>query len=235
MKKRILSIVFLLILFFAQMRFITYARSSNEWEQIFFFGDSTTHGLIRYIVENDGHLGTPIYPLQRDQILTPPDGTFYLRNLPTAIIRYRGQNLPLSAAFSQIRPPILVITVGINGLPTWSETDFTLCYTKLIELIQVASPDTRIILHSVYPTAQSRSPKLVSFTVDKIDRLNSWIRTIAQANTVTYIDSATQLKSHDGWLNPAYHNGDGLHLNTNGFNLILENLYQQLILKGEST
>ncbi|MBQ7828087.1 MAG: SGNH/GDSL hydrolase family protein, partial [Clostridia bacterium] len=177
--------------------------------------------MIRYIVENDGHLGKPVAKLSRDQILVPPDGTFYLRNLPTAKIRYREHDLPLTEAFCKASPEILIVTVGINGLPTWTEDDFRSYYGRLLDLIETASPSTQIVLQSVYPTAKERSQKLVAFTVDKIDRLNEWISTLARERSLPYLNTASALKGDDGWLVASYHNGDGMHLNTEGFYRVL--------------
>ncbi len=201
-------------------------------DEVCFFGDSTTHGMIRYIVENDGHLGRPLCTLQREQILTPPDGTFYLRNLPQTRIRYQGQDWPLAEAMAKAAPRYLMVTVGINGLRSWSEQDFLHCYCRLLDVIAAATPHTQVILQSVYPTAKVRSEKLADFTVEKIDRLNGWIESLAKERGLPYLDSAAALKGADGWLNPAYHNGDGLHLNTAGFNCLLGYISHHPIWKG---
>ncbi|MBQ8287881.1 MAG: SGNH/GDSL hydrolase family protein [Clostridia bacterium] len=233
MKKSLFSAVLILSLLMAMIPLPTHAESkTNYLERVSFFGDSTTYGLIRYIAENDGHLGKPVAKLTRDQILEPPDGTFYLRNLPTAKIRYQGRDLPLAEAFRQASPDILIMTVGINGLPTWTETEFLSYYRRLLDLIGTASPSTQIVLQSVYPTAKERDRKLVAFTVDKIDRLNGWIKDLAKERSLPYLDTASVLKGADGWLIPSYHNGDGMHLNTQGFNRVLTYIADYPIKKG---
>ena len=211
---------------------VTAQQSNTPLKEVSFFGDSTTYGLIRYIVDNNGSLGTPITQLHRDQILVSPDGTFYLRNLPTATVRYQNSVLKLQDALQSASPKILVVTVGINGLPTWTQEDFTENYNRLLTLIQTATPQTRILLQSVYPTAKERSPRLKAFTKDKIDRLNEWVRSVARENRMEYLNTALVLKDQDGWLHPSYHNGDGMHLNTNGFNQVLNYIMGYLNQKG---
>lgn len=208
------------------------ADEAVHLEEVSFFGDSTTYGLIRYIAENDGHLGKPIAKLSRDQILTPPDGTFYLRNLPTTKIRYQGKSLPFTEAMQQASPQTLVVTVGINGLPHWTRENFQEQYDRLLSKISTASPSTRIVLQSVYPVAESRAEHLAAFTVEKVDRLNEWIREVAAQHNLLYIDTASKLKGADGWLRPELQNGDGLHLNTAGFNIVLDSIADALKLKG---
>lgn len=210
-----------------------YAKGNEEYiKQLSFFGDSTTYGMIRYIVENDGRLGQPIVKLTRNQILTPPDGTFYLGNLPTTKIRYQKQVLSLSEAFRKASPEILIVTVGVNGLPSWTEDSFRESYLRLLDVIASATPDTQIVLQSVFPIAKERSAKLKNFSMDKIDRMNGWISTIADEKGLPYLNTASVLKSADGWLNPAYHNGDGMHLNTQGFNKVLAYIIEHPIPKG---
>lgn len=162
----------------------------------------------------------------------PPDGTFYLRNLPTAKIRYRGEDLPLAEAFSQASPEIVIVTVGVNGLPSWTQESFLAHYGRLIDVIANSAPNTQIVLQSVYPTAKERASNLSAFTVDKIDRLNGWVRELAKQRSLPYLDTASVLKGEDGWLIPSYHNGDGMHLNTAGFNEVLSYIISHPIEKG---
>lgn len=210
-----------------------YAKGDEEYiKQLSFFGDSTTYGMIRYIVENDGRFGQPAAKLSRNQILVPPDGTFYLRNLPTTQIQYQKQVLSLTEAFRKAAPNILIVTVGVNGLPSWTEDSFRESYRRLIDLIASATPDTQIVLQSVYPIAKERSAKLKNFSMEKIDRMNGWISAIADETGLPYLNTASALKGADGWLNPAYHNGDGMHLNTQGFNKVLAYIMDHPIQKG---
>lgn len=105
-------------------------------------------------------------------------------------------------------------------------------YRRLIDLIHEATPQTQIVLQSVYPTAQKRAANLESFTVDKVDRLNGWIQTLAKEQSLPYLNTASVLKGDDGWLIPTYHNGDGMHLNTAGFNAVLNYIITHPIEKG---
>jgi hypothetical protein len=210
-----------------------FASNSSYLKTVSFFGDSTTYGLVHYIVNNNGRHGTPVATLTRDQILVPPDGTFYLRNIPTAKIRFQGKDYSLTQGFQKAAPKILIVTVGVNGLPNWTEETFLMHYRRLIDLIHKASPQTQIVLQSVYPTAEKRATNLKSFTVDKIDRLNGWIQALAKEQSLPYLNTSSVLKGEDGWLIPSYHNGDGMHLNTAGFNAVLNYIISHPIEKGQ--
>lgn len=227
MKLKFFSVFLLMIVFVSNFPspFSVYGESDDSWEGVAFFGDSTTHGLIRYIVEADP---TPYASISRDHILTPPDGTFYLPNIPTTHILYRGQKLPLGQAIRQSSPRILIVTVGVNGLSRWNKDVFVGLYNRLLDVFASSSPNTEIVLQSIFPTAKIRTKRLSGFTVERVDMVNEWIQEIAQARNLLYVNSADALKGEDGWLRSEYHNGDGLHLNTEGFKCVLSTIEKAL-------
>ena len=233
MKKRLLSM--LLVLSICNLIFplpIKADSGSLYIQKLSFFGDSTTYGLIHYIVNNNGEHGVPIVQLKRDQVLVSPDGTFYLRNIPTAQIRYRGKDYALAEGIRLASPKILIVTVGVNGLPAWTEESLLNYYNRLIDLIRTQSPNTQIVLQSIFPVARQRDKKLALFTIDKVDQLNRWIENLAKQRSLPYLNTASVLKGEDGWLIPSYHNGDGMHLNTAGFNAVLKYIMDHPIQKG---
>lgn len=203
--------------------------TDDRLKDVVFFGDSTTYGLFYYNVNNDGRHGKNHKTLQSSQIWVPKDGTFYLRNLLTSRIALSdGRSLTLAEAARTLQPKYLVITVGINGLCSWTEESFTRYYEKMLELVKNNAPSTTILLQSVFPSASNISGNLVGFTNDKIDRLNTWIAAIAEKHHLTYLNTARVLKDDQGFLRQEYQNGDGLHLNTQGFNVILQNVEKAL-------
>lgn len=206
------------------------STSGNILDKAVFFGDSTTYGLFRYNVNNRGEHGRNYRTLKKSQIWVPKDGTFYLGNLTSASVALAdGRNLSLAAACAEFRPEVLIITVGINGLCSWNQQSFSKYYEKMIDVFTNASHETRIILQSVYPTAKNRSADLAAFTNDKVDRLNRWIREIASKRKLQYLDTNAALKDENGDLRQEYQNGDGLHLNTQGFNAVLSYIEKHAI------
>ncbi len=194
-------------------------------DEAVFFGDSTTYGLLFYNVNNTGQHGKNYHTLKASQIWVPEGGTFYLGNLFTARIALSdGRRLTLAEAAKEIQPKYLILTVGINGLCSWTKDRFSDYYEKMVDLVRENSPDTHVILHAVYPSASNIGGQLENFTNDKIDRMNGWIREIAENKGLQYLDSASALKDETGCMRLEYQNGDGLHLNTQGFNVILENI-----------
>ncbi len=186
-------------------------------DRIVFLGDSTTYGLRFYEKLNGGK--------QTNQVWTPASGTLTLSLASTATIVYPETNEELTIADAVLRkqPDILVITLGVNGVSFMDEEYFKNEYRKIIQSVQTNSPNTKIICQSIFPVARSYG-SLKSINNEKILAANSWIVAVADECGVKYIDTNSALCDEEGWLPEASHNGDGLHLNGETFNIELNNL-----------
>ncbi len=186
-------------------------------DKLTFLGDSTTYGLKYYEVLSGGKNTT--------QVWTPASGTLTLFNYATATIVFPedGQEISIVDAVTRKQPEYLVITLGVNGVSMMDEDWFKQDYTGLIESIQAASPDTKIICNSIYPV-ENDYPEIASINNTNLPQANEWIKAVAEATGCTYADSASVLKAEDGSLREDYGNGDGIHLNADGFNAVLEYL-----------
>jgi lysophospholipase L1-like esterase len=186
-------------------------------DKLTFLGDSTTYGLKHYGVLTDGE--------NTLQVWTPASGTLTLSNQSFATIVYpdTGEEITIVDAVTRKQPEYLVITLGVNGVSFMDETYFTSEYTALVQSIQEASPNTKIICNSIYPVTADY-PNLESIDNEKITAANGWIQSVAEATGVKYCDSAQVITGTDGFLIPDYCNGDGIHLNSAGFLKILDYL-----------
>lgn len=186
-------------------------------DKLTFLGDSTTYGLIHYGMLKDGK--------NTKQVWTPASGTLTLSQASFATIVYpeTGEEITIVDAVTRSQPEYLVITLGVNGVSFMDEDYFKSEYKKLVESVQTASPDTKIICQSIFPVARSYE-LLDSINNDKIDAANKWICEVAADCGVKYLDTNSVLRDSEGWLPEEYHNGDGMHLATNSFTLELNNL-----------
>ena len=186
-------------------------------DKIIFVGDSTTNGMKSkaYHVLTGG--------TETRQVWTPESGTLSLDpNIAKALIHnpYSGTEMTIAEAAGQVKPEYMVLTVGLNnGVPFLDEGEFKLCYRKLINSIIASSPDTKIMLQSIYPVASNNTKE--SITNEKIDRANGWIKELAEEYNIKYLNTNPSLKDADGYLKMSYQNGDGIHLNRSGFEAVL--------------
>ena len=186
-------------------------------DKLTFLGDSTTYGLKYYEVLSGGKNTT--------QVWTPASGTLTLFNYATATIVFPedGQEISIVDAVTRKLPEYLVITLGVNGVSMMDEDWFKTDYTALVQSIQAASPDTKIICNSIYPVVNDYE-QIESINNTNIPQANEWIKAVAEATGCKYADSASVLKAEDGSLREDYGNGDGIHLNADGFNAVLNYL-----------
>ena len=179
--------------------------------RIIFLGDSTTYGLGYYNV------------VPKTQVWTPSNGTFSLFNQSIIKIAYpeTSQEISIEEAVTLKKPEMMVITLGVNGVAMMTEDAFKSDYSALVKRILEHSPDTKIILNSIYPVAESYAHQ-DQINNEKIDMANGWVCALAEELGVRYINSGSVLKGEDGFLPESYTNGtDGMHLNEATFDMII--------------
>ncbi len=188
-----------------------------------FLGDSTTYGMIKAGVLKDKE--------NTKQVWYGPNGTL---SLPAATSHLLNDGslesaMQLSDLAALKKPPVIVITLGVGVSYTLSEEQFKLAYNALIDVIEGASPETKIICNSIYPVCDTLADAYKNINNSDIVKANGWIKDVAGSRynnneTVYYLDSYSVLVGNDGFLPSAYSNGDGLHLSAAAFHAVLENL-----------
>ncbi len=89
--------------------------------------------------------------------------------------------------------------------------------------MQENSPATRIIINSIYPVGTNYE-HLDQINNEKISAANGWLRQVAEETGLPYLDSQSALAGSDGNLPAELSNGDGMHLNTDGFQRVIHYL-----------
>lgn len=183
-------------------------------DKIIFLGDSTTYGLKHYGVLSEGE--------DTHQVWTPDSGTLTLSYQSVATIVYPEDEseITIKDAAERAQPEMMVITLGVNGVSFMGEADFKREYTDLVQAIQSVSPDTKIILQSIFPVSEDYE-YVSSINNVKILDANRWILAVAEATEVKYLNTISVLLGEDGWLPSDYNNGDGIHLNPESFGMVL--------------
>jgi len=194
------------------------ADAGREYlDKIIFLGDSTTYGIGVYYAA--GY--TELCPAS--QVWTPASGTLTLSyyNIATVVYPETGEEIPIADAVERAKPEYMLLTLGVNGISFMDEEWFIRDYTALVEMIQEASPETKIILNSIYPVAASY-PYQADINNEKIVAANGWIERIAEATGCRYLNSFECLVGADGNLPETAQNGDGLHLNGEAFTTVMQ-------------
>ena len=190
---------------------------------VYFFGESTTAHLARSGGVLDG----------REKVLRDESGTRYLdMRILSSPVFYEGEKISFAEAVERGQPRVLVLSFGLNGLPRWSRDPeaFLRNYRALIDGVFARSPNTKIILQSVYPVGENDCfsapvPKLNA----QIQALNAYIASLSQEyENVAYINTAALLSDASGALLSNYDIGDGIHLTNDAYRIILSHLCQTM-------
>ncbi|MBQ3064176.1 MAG: hypothetical protein IJC99_05190 [Clostridia bacterium] len=135
-----------------------------------------------------------------------------------------GAEMTIAEAAAAVKPPILVVTLGVDyGVYYYRDAPdkFAFYYEKLLDAITAASPDTTLVLQSIFPVG--RESKVI--TNDMVDAANRVVAQIAATRGLTYLDANTLLKDEGGYLKAAFcSSADGIHLTAAAYEVILSNL-----------
>lgn len=119
------------------------------------------------------------------------------------------------------QPSRLVIYLGGDGLGSTDQAGFTAGYRALVQRIQAASPETRIICCSIgsvtaaYAGTDGLTPELVA-------QANQWIKQVCADTGVYYADLGAILNDADGALSAEYAAADGRSISAAGISKVMD-------------
>ena len=206
--------------------FILSQSEKDALSGVYFFGESTTAHLARVggVLDSTEH---------RDKVLRDESGTRYLdARILSSPVFYGGEKIAFIEAVERAQPRILVLSFGLNGITRWSrDADaFLRNYRALIDGVLARSPNTKIILQSVYPVGENDCFSSPVHTLNtQIATLNGHIESLSKEyENVDYINTAACLADASGALSPKYDIGDGIHLTNEAYRIILCFLCQSI-------
>lgn len=210
--------------------FVLSSTNEDTHGGVFFFGESTTAHLAR----SGGVLDTDE---GRGKVLRDESGTRYLdaRILSSPVLYYEGnraEKIPFAEAVERAQPCVIVLSFGLNGITRWSHDPeaFLRNYRVLIEGIFARSPNTKMILQSVYPVGENTVFSLSKGELNQqICNLNTHIEKLAnEYENTEYVNTAALLFDASGALSATFDSGDGIHLTNEAYRMILAFLEQTI-------
>ena len=180
-------------------------------KQIVFLGDHTISGMASISEDLEIWSG-------EDKTL-PLD---YSINTATIVYPDTNESLSIASAIKRKNPDYIIITLGIdNGVAYCSEKKFKEYYTKLILEISEASPNTKIMLQSIFPVSDEKQKAQSSISNRKIDAANTWIEELCEELSLRYLNTACILMVDKGNLSERFDSSDGINLNSQAYAEIL--------------
>ena len=218
---RIFLLLLLLCLLFSSCEKASAAATDTESDiidSLTFLGDSTTaHMLTRAQIKDKKQIW-----VSKNRYLNLDPRITYAKITQGE----EGEERTIADMARHVKPARLVITLGVDYGVYYYRNDqatFAFYYEKLLDAIGEASPDTVLILQSIFPVAKSSK----AITNEMIDRANQTIKEIAAKRGLVYIDANTPLCDADGFLKTEYcSSADGIHLTSAAYEVIFDTLRQ---------
>jgi len=139
-----------------------------------------------------------------------------------------GKEERIAAVAARLKPPYLVITLGVDYGVYYYRNDLSLFakyYEKLLDEITAATPATKILLQSIFPVTAGCK----SITNEMIDNANTVIQEIAQKRDLLYLDTQSVMRDADGFLKKEYcYSEDGIHLTNAAYREILAYISEKM-------
>lgn len=131
-----------------------------------------------------------------------------------------GIKMKLLDATKKYNPEIMILNFGTFSTSWINEETFIKNASSMIEQIKENSPNTKIILISIYPVIKGESVN--GFKQDIINKYNFYILELANKYQLKYLDVQEALKSDDGYGKVEYFRDDKFHLTALGHSKVRE-------------
>ncbi|MBR5370783.1 MAG: hypothetical protein IK130_01065 [Oscillospiraceae bacterium] len=143
-----------------------------------------------------------------------------LENYQTEYVMLNGTTIRILSALNSAKCPIYLMfgTDDLLKLKPQKALDY---FGTLLNQLKAAAPDSEIYILSVPPVTAKQEKRKDSLKNATIDEYNSLLLATAIKANVYFVDINTALKNNDGKLDDAYAQEDGLHLNAEGNQALL--------------
>ena len=132
-----------------------------------------------------------------------------------------GTQMKLLDATEQYKPNKMILNLGTFSTTWINQKEFIEKANEIIEKIKEVSPNTQIILISIYPITKNGT-NINKFDQDTINKYNYMILEMASNHSLKYLDVQEALKDETGYGNPSYFVEDGFHLTYLGHSVVKE-------------
>ena len=124
--------------------------------------------------------------------------------------KYNGEKISLINGLKKYQPKRVIITLGANAVAVTTKDFFIQKYEELIIKAKEASPNTILIVQSIFPI-DSRY-KGTSLNNAKINNYNYYLAEMCERHGAYFLNTASILKDGSGHMKKGYaYNSDGIH------------------------
>lgn len=140
-----------------------------------------------------------------------------------------GKPVTLERKLPAMRPTAVYLWLGSNGLVSRSADEVLGDYSRLLNRLLAALPQTPFYLVEVTPVSTLSHERYAAFTNERIDAFNGGLRTLAARHGIYVLPVNALLKGDDGLLDAAYAAEDGIHLQESAYEALADYLYTHVL------
>lgn len=171
-------------------------------------GDSITYGMASYGYLNFNHVFAKI-GLHQGTALTSK-----------CVYTSSTNGYSISDALEIAKPGKIYVTLGINAIYSYKADWFYDNYRALLNKIKTASPDSVIIIQSIFPVTQNWAINNGKPNCNQyIAYANQKLSELAKEENCYFLHTYEDLTDEYGFLKPEF-SGDGIHLSRKGYETV---------------
>ena len=140
-----------------------------------------------------------------------------------------GMQTGMEKAMKFANPMLLYICLGMNDVNETNTDTFTEQYRDLLKKLHKICPNCLIVVQSITPVASTNEyPKITNSAIKSYNAKLKQMVTELGREDVIYFDAYSSLLNDEKQMDLKYDAGDGLHINTDAYKKLLEDLSKRL-------
>lgn len=152
-------------------------------------------------------------------------GNMGSRSINDYTFDYEGTNGVYNEVLKLSQPGYIYISMGMNDVNMITSDQYAENYREIITSVKEACPDSCIVAAGITPISAS-STFTASSTIESFNEKLKEVVSEFNSPYICYFDAGSYLKDEAaGGLRSEYNGGDGIHLSSKAYYILLENLY----------
>lgn len=205
-----------------QQTFETAIPQSNKADDSYlddtvFVGDSITYGISSYGYKSRDYVFAKIGLHQGTALNTK------------CVYTSKTTSYTIADALSMAKPGKIIVTLGINAIYSVYNDSFVSNYQKFIDKIKEASPDSVIILQSVFPVSRNWAASNRPDANNRVAYANDRIAELSEQNGLYYLNTYEDMVGNDGFAKEGM-TSDGLHLSRQGYETVFNYILTHCVI-----
>ncbi len=142
-------------------------------------------------------------------------------NVKDYSFEYNGNEYAALTILNFEQPENIVISMGLNDINTYSPEKFSELYINYVDDVMAVCENSDVYIFSVTPVS-TQCGNIKNATIDAVnEQLKKSVYEYG-SDRLHYVDCNSGLKGSNGYMNDKYSGGDGIHLSSGAYDVILE-------------